>query len=122
MLGNVSVAVQLLLGLGLGLVGGLMDGMALDVYKRQPPRGKPILENWRCTFPCPTLSLYSFCLLYTSRHSTTLSYEQCADQIDARVRESVAAHRISDVKVGSFLSGGVDSSYITCLLYTSRCV
>ena len=33
-----------------------------------------------------------------------------------RVRESVAAHRISDVKVGSFLSGGVDSSYITACL------
>ena len=29
MLGKVSVAVQLLLGLGLGLLGGLMDGMAL---------------------------------------------------------------------------------------------
>ena len=50
------------------------------------------------------------------RHPTTLSYEQCADQIDARVRESVAAHRISDVKLGAFLSGGVDSSYITACL------
>ena len=50
------------------------------------------------------------------RHPTTLSYEQCADQIDARVRESVAAHRISDVKVGSFLSGGVDSSVLAAML------
>lgn len=47
---------------------------------------------------------------------TTLSYEECACQIDARVRESVKAHRISDVPVGSFLSGGVDSSYITACL------
>ena len=30
------------------------------------------------------------------RHPTTLSYEAAADEIDARVRESVAAHRISD--------------------------
>ena len=44
------------------------------------------------------------------RHKTSLTYEQAADEIDARVRESVAAHRISDVKLGSFLSGGVDSS------------
>lgn len=44
------------------------------------------------------------------------TYEECADKIDARVRESVAAHRISDVKVGAFLSGGVDSSYITAAL------
>ncbi len=50
------------------------------------------------------------------RHTTSLTYEQAADQIDARVRESVAAHRISDVKLGSFLSGGVDSSYITACL------
>lgn len=39
-----------------------------------------------------------------------------AEQIDKTVRDSVAAHRISDVKVGSFLSGGVDSSYITAAL------
>ena len=24
-----------------------------------PPQGKPNLKNWRCTFPCPTLPLYS---------------------------------------------------------------
>ncbi len=47
---------------------------------------------------------------------TSLSYEEAAEQIDARVHESVTAHRISDVKVGSFLSGGVDSSYITAVL------
>ena len=50
------------------------------------------------------------------RHKTAKSFDECAAEIDARVRESVAAHRISDVKVGSFLSGGVDSSYITACL------
>lgn len=47
---------------------------------------------------------------------TDLSYDECAEAIDRRVHESVTAHRISDVKVGSFLSGGVDSSYITAVL------
>jgi len=47
---------------------------------------------------------------------TGASYEQCAAQVDERIRESVAAHRISDVPVGAFLSGGVDSSYITACL------
>ena len=44
------------------------------------------------------------------------SFDACADELDKTVHESVAAHRIADVKVGSFLSGGVDSSYITACL------
>ena len=35
-----------------------------------------------------------------------------ADLTDKAVRESVAAHKIADVEVGSFLSSGIDSSYI----------
>ena len=38
------------------------------------------------------------------------------EQIKSMLKESVAYHKISDVTVGSFLSGGVDSSYITALL------
>lgn len=38
--------------------------------------------------------------------------EYYADLTDEAVRESVAAHKIADVKVGSFLSSGIDSSYI----------
>lgn len=37
-------------------------------------------------------------------------------QIKETVQESVKMHEISDVQVGSFLSGGIDSSYITALL------
>lgn len=46
----------------------------------------------------------------------TLTFDESVTQIDEAVRESVQAHRISDVTVGSFLSGGVDSSYITAVL------
>ena len=35
-----------------------------------------------------------------------------ADITDQTVRESVKAHKIADVEVGSFLSSGIDSSYI----------
>ena len=38
--------------------------------------------------------------------------EYFADITDKTVRESVAAHKIADVEVGSFLSSGIDSSYI----------
>lgn len=42
--------------------------------------------------------------------------EKNVEQIKEILKESVAYHKISDVKVGSFLSGGIDSSYITALL------
>ncbi|MCQ2433075.1 MAG: asparagine synthase (glutamine-hydrolyzing) [Clostridia bacterium] len=45
------------------------------------------------------------------------SSAQFADEVDKAVNESVAAHKISDVRVGTFLSGGVDSSYITASLH-----
>ena len=35
-----------------------------------------------------------------------------ADLVDDAIKESVEAHKISDVEVGSFLSSGIDSSYI----------
>ncbi|MBE6749603.1 MAG: asparagine synthase (glutamine-hydrolyzing) [Ruminococcaceae bacterium] len=38
--------------------------------------------------------------------------EYFADLTDAAVRESVRAHKIADVEVGSFLSSGIDSSFI----------
>lgn len=41
---------------------------------------------------------------------------EIVDMIDKDVRSSVKYHKISDVKVGAFLSGGVDSSYIASVL------
>ncbi len=40
------------------------------------------------------------------------SLDYFADLTDAAVRESVSAHKIADVEVGSYLSSGIDSSYI----------
>ena len=40
------------------------------------------------------------------------SIDEYANLVDAQIRESVKAHKISDVEVGSFLSSGIDSSYI----------
>ncbi len=47
-------------------------------------------------------------------------FDRYVDEIDKTVHESVKAHRISDVKVGAFLSGGVDSSYITACLMPDK--
>lgn len=48
--------------------------------------------------------------------ANSLSLNDTIDAIDKSIQESVEAHRISDVPVGSLLSSGVDSSYITSLL------
>lgn len=45
-----------------------------------------------------------------------LSREEWVDKIDQAVQESVAIHKNADVEVGSFLSSGVDSSYVAAVL------
>ena len=45
-------------------------------------------------------------------NETTGVLDYFADLTDDVVRESVKAHKIADVEVGSFLSSGIDSSYI----------
>ena len=51
---------------------------------------------------------------------TKQTLEEIVDEIDQVVRESVEFHRISDVKVGSFLSSGVDSSYVASVLKPNK--
>lgn len=50
---------------------------------------------------------------YTEECETTAD---AVTQINEVMKDSVKYHKISDVKLGSFLSGGIDSSYITTLL------
>jgi len=49
-----------------------------------------------------------------------IPFEECRDMLDETVRESVKAHLNADVPVGSFLSGGIDSSYITATLMPDK--
>lgn len=48
------------------------------------------------------------------------TFDEYVEECNRVVHESVAAHRIADVKVGSFLSGGVDSSYIAACLMPDK--
>ena len=41
-----------------------------------------------------------------------LDFDETVEQIDKTFKNSVEAHKISDVEVGCFLSSGVDSSYV----------
>ncbi len=42
------------------------------------------------------------------------------DEIEKAFDDSVEAHKVSDVEVGSFLSSGVDSSYVACSAHVDK--
>ncbi len=48
------------------------------------------------------------------------SLDQWVDEIEKTFDNSVAAHKISDVEVGCFLSSGVDSSYVACSAHVDK--
>jgi asparagine synthase (glutamine-hydrolysing) len=49
----------------------------------------------------------------------SLAIDEWKEAVEAKLRETVAAHRIADVPVGAFLSGGLDSSAVTAALVES---
>ncbi len=48
------------------------------------------------------------------------SLEEWVDAIEKTFDGSVEAHKVSDVEVGSFLSSGVDSSYVACSAHVDK--
>ena len=50
----------------------------------------------------------------------TKSLEQFVDDIDNAMQDSIKKHKISDVEVGSFLSSGVDSSYVAASFHGDK--
>lgn len=48
------------------------------------------------------------------------SDDEFISEIEDKIEKSVECHKISDVKVGAFLSGGVDSSYIVSTLMPNK--
>ena len=48
------------------------------------------------------------------------SLEEFVDDIDGAMQDSIKKHKISDVEVGSFLSSGVDSSYVAASFHGDK--
>lgn len=46
--------------------------------------------------------------------------EELFDNLNEVIKKSVEIHKISDVEIGSFLSSGIDSSYITSILLPNK--
>ena len=55
---------------------------------------------------------------FQSEEDKSLDY--WVDEIEKTFDDSVEAHKISDVEVGSFLSSGVDSSYVACSAHVDK--
>lgn len=53
-------------------------------------------------------------LVYQPKYQ--LSEEEILDELDRRVMETVRYHMVSDVPVGAFLSGGMDSSIVVAMM------
>jgi len=71
--------------------------MLFDLRDAQPPR---IRMYWDYPFP---------------REPWELKEEECVDHVHRLFKQAVVRQLISDVPVGSYLSGGMDSGSITCV-------
>lgn len=49
---------------------------------------------------------------FDQKNEQEKTLEQYVDEIENIIQDSVLAHKVSDVEVGSFLSSGIDSSYV----------
>jgi asparagine synthase (glutamine-hydrolysing) len=59
-----------------------------------------------------THNFYTYWDVPRQKHGSFKSADQWADAVDEKIRESVGRQMVSDVPLGAFLSGGVDSSLI----------
>ena len=53
---------------------------------------------------------------FNSRYCTSRNIDDAIYDLDSVLRSSVADQMVADVPLGSFLSGGIDSSLITALM------
>ncbi|WP_426241944.1 asparagine synthase (glutamine-hydrolyzing) [Nocardioides sp. LHG3406-4] len=85
-----------------------------DGIKKLPPAHRAALSS------DGTLEVTRYWALPTQDSPGTWTPERAVDAVDGAVREAVGAALVADVPVGSYLSGGIDSSLIAAVAQATR--
>lgn len=83
----------------------------LSIYKdvrKLSPGTLMVIRNGAKEFTYETRRYYTF----RFSEPSNLSFESYVEMLDAGLSETVSAHMVSDVPVGAFLSGGIDSNAV----------
>ena len=68
-------------------------------------------QDWKISEPAPYWTNFS-----TRPETASLSFDEALDQLDSVLFQATQRRMISDVPLGAFLSGGIDSSLIVALM------
>jgi asparagine synthase (glutamine-hydrolysing) len=82
---------------------------AFEGVRKLPPGCRLVCENGRVGAPERYFEL-------RFDQPTTGSFEELTEQLHARVEDAVRVRMVSDVPLGAFLSGGLDSSLIVAMM------
>lgn len=111
-------------GLNTALARGYLEGRrtpVLDETFFREVRTVPPASRWEISLdeaPSPNPAFQSYWTLSDARADATIPYEQAQERFELLLSSAVDTHRIADVKVGSLLSGGLDSSTLALLAAT----
>ncbi len=86
----------------------VMPGHIIKLIKNK--NGNYIIKNHSCYWNCSKVSIQN------QSNTTKLSFEKSVIQLEKLLIEVLEGQSLSDVPLGVFLSGGIDSSLITALM------